>query len=242
MIKHWLITGDCHAQFERFKYIPQEYKPEETAIIILGDAGINWHCDDKDTPNKIFLSNLGYTYYCVKGNHEQEPGLVPGLELFIDKTVDNFVYADPTYPNIKFLLNGVDYTLMDNQSMIALGGAYSVDKEWRLLNGHKWFSMEQIDKPGQDLIADLIKGNHYNYVFSHTCPYSWRPVDKFIPFIDQSEVDNRTELWLEAIKESITYDYWFMGHHHISRILNENKAYFLYENIIDLKKSEPIYY
>ena len=39
MIKHFLITGDCHSKVaQRLEYIKNtmpEYKPEETAVIIL---------------------------------------------------------------------------------------------------------------------------------------------------------------------------------------------------------------
>ena len=48
MIIHFLITGDCHggmATNTRVSNIARnmpDYKPEETAIIILGDSGLNF--------------------------------------------------------------------------------------------------------------------------------------------------------------------------------------------------------
>ena len=35
MIKHYILTGDCHGEFSRFNNL--NTNPEETAIIVLGD-------------------------------------------------------------------------------------------------------------------------------------------------------------------------------------------------------------
>ena len=45
MIKYWLITGDTHGRIkERLEAIQQKcsYSPAETAVIILGDVGLNF--------------------------------------------------------------------------------------------------------------------------------------------------------------------------------------------------------
>ena len=58
MIKHWLITGDTHSRVEvRLAYIKEampEYEPTETAIIILGDVGLNYYKSKHDWKNKHF--------------------------------------------------------------------------------------------------------------------------------------------------------------------------------------------
>ena len=78
MIKNVLITGDTHGRVvERVQNIARDYpnyKPNETAIIILGDAGINFYLNKSDKKNKYRINNLGYTIYCVRGNHEEHPG------------------------------------------------------------------------------------------------------------------------------------------------------------------------
>ena len=46
MIKNFIITGDTHgrvpARLDRIKAERPDLIPEETAIVILGDAGINY--------------------------------------------------------------------------------------------------------------------------------------------------------------------------------------------------------
>lgn len=57
MIKNYLISGDTHGKVvERLSLITPNYKPEETALIILGDAGINFYLNKTDTKNKKTLT------------------------------------------------------------------------------------------------------------------------------------------------------------------------------------------
>ena len=71
MIKHFLITGDCHGQVEdRLDYIKEvmpEYEPTETAVIILGDVGFQYYKNKKDWKLKHHAAQFGYTIYCLRG-------------------------------------------------------------------------------------------------------------------------------------------------------------------------------
>ena len=49
-ICNWLVTGDTHSYFDELldKLYCKNYAPEETAIIILGDSGLNfWRGRDR---------------------------------------------------------------------------------------------------------------------------------------------------------------------------------------------------
>ena len=69
VIKHVLITGDCHGRVEdrlaQIKNTMSEYTPEETAVIILGDVGFNYYKTKHDWKNKYQASKLSYTLYCL---------------------------------------------------------------------------------------------------------------------------------------------------------------------------------
>ena len=56
----------------------------------------------------------------------------------------------------------------------------------------------------------------------------------FLPFVDQSKVDNSMELFLDKIEESISYDKWYCGHYHIEKEID--KIEFMYERIKKFKK------
>ena len=56
MIKNWLVTGDTHGLVDmRLANIPDSYEPQETALIILGDAGINYYLNKTDAKKKLAL-------------------------------------------------------------------------------------------------------------------------------------------------------------------------------------------
>ena len=61
---------------------------------------------------------------------------------------------------------------------------------------------------------------------------SMRPIDKFLPMVDQSTVDNTMEEWLEKIQHSINFRVFCSGHYHSDRFVDAH--HFLYFNTIDL--------
>ena len=65
MIKHWIITGDTHGRVEeRLAEIESNmssYNPTETAVIILGDAGLNFWLNKSDLKHKRLSADFCYT-------------------------------------------------------------------------------------------------------------------------------------------------------------------------------------
>ena len=246
MFKNYLISGDTHGNFSRFRNLNRNvWNPEETAIFILGDAGINYNGWENDLRFYSFINKLGYTFYCVKGNHEEDPANIKELKLIYDAAICGLVYMNEEYPNIRFLCNGLVYNLENiGKTFIALGGAYSVDKQYRLENGYAWFPEEQLSEEKQEDILKQIESSKYDIVFSHTCPYSWRPTATFLPYVDQSTVDNRTELWLENVYNKIQFTDWYMGHWHTYKTIDDAKGtgHFLFTEIVDLKTKQIILY
>lgn len=239
MIKNFLITGDIHGSLARFFNIDiNQYRPEETAIIILGDAGFNYYLDARDIRLKMRAHNLGFTFYCVRGNHESRPKHIKTLSQIFDETVDNYVYYEETFPNIRYLIDGYEYCFMNNLALV-LGGAYSVDKDYRRARGWAWWEDEQLSPEEQCAILNRVNGKYYDFVLSHTCPYPWEPREMFLSCIDQSTVDKSTETWLEEIEQNIDYNFWLFGHFHGDKIVN-SKAAMLYEQIVDLNMIQPI--
>ena len=242
-IKYWLITGDCHGRVgERLTRIKQDYPrldPAETAVIILGDAGINFWLNKTDKKNKKSFSSFGYTIYCVRGNHEERPENLEYIEHHYDENVKGYVMMEPEFPNIRYFEDGDSYEICGH-SVLVIGGAYSVDKWHRLAraqaNGNSfsgWFEDEQLAVWEMIDIEGSIAGKKYDFVFTHTCPLDWEPTDLFLPFIDQSRVDKTMEKWLNEIKETFTWNVWCFGHYHADRIERPHVEQFFmdYENL-----------
>jgi 3-oxoacid CoA-transferase subunit A len=233
MIKNWLVTGDTHGHvLERLSTIKEYYKPEETAVIILGDAGLNFFFDEVEERQKEHIQESGFTLYCVRGNHEERPENI-GAYRFWDFDSHGLVYRDPKYSNINYFIDGNEYEI-NGRKVLAIGGAYSVDKEYRLrVAPHTWFADEQLTDEEMSNITKKCAGHYYDFVFTHTCPYSWQPTDLFLHSINQSTVDNTMELWLEDIKNSIDWTVWLFGHFHQDRLMRPGVEMYYrdYENL-----------
>ena len=229
----WLLRGDCHGNFHwLFDHRLDNFDPSSTAIIILGDAGFNFYLDKKDERTKAKVNQTGYKIYCVRGNHEARPQDIPSMIKAYDSNVDGIVYMEESYPNIRYFLDFGIYTI-NNYKCAIIGGAYSVDKYWRLqragitsktdpdwFNPKRtgWFYNEQLSLEEMDAATALFKGRTVDFVFSHTCPISWEPTDLFLGSINQSTVDKSTEIWLDEIKDILNWSIWCFGHFHADRL------------------------
>lgn len=227
-----ILTGDTHGEFDRIEQFCEEYETTENDVmVILGDAGINYWLDEQDEALKERLSQLPITLFCIHGNHEERPEEVSGYELV--EWRGGFVWIQPEYPNLLFAKDGEIYQF-DGKTVITIGGAYSVDKYYRLAVGAPWFGTEQPDErtKGQVMSALNRAGWKVDYVFSHTVPLSAIPRHALLPTMDQKMVDNSTEEWLEEIAQKLDYQGWFAGHFHITWSLD--RIQILYEDYMEL--------
>lgn len=226
MIKRWIITGDTHGQvFQRMDKIYRNVDnlvAEETAVIILGDAGLNYYLNKTDLKGKKLSSNFGIRIYCVRGNHEQRPQNVQGMKLIDDIDVGGKVYIEEEFPLIRYFVDGGEYTI-GGKSVLVIGGAYSVDKYYRLARSvgrsfSGWFEDEQLNEAERDAILQKVKGKRYDLVLTHTAPITWEPTDLFIRGVDQSTVEKDMECWLKEVALSVCWGHWLFGHYHADRI------------------------
>jgi len=233
MITNWLVRGDTHGGFSYSTWGSLVgYVPEKTALIILGDAGFNFYLNKFDDRLKSEVNARGIKIYCVRGNHEARPQDVEGYKLVHDDDVNGEVYVQDEYPNIRFFKDWGKYRI-GKYRVAVIGGAYSVDKWWRLqragvqnkldknyFNPKKtgWFYNEQLSTEEMAQAEKDLSGAQYDFVFTHTCPYSWMPTDLFLSSIDQSTVDNSMEKWLDQLRYKIDWGIWLFGHYHADRL------------------------
>lgn len=231
MIKNWLVRGDTHGNFLWMNNL--DYIPEETAIIILGDFGINFYLNQNDIKKKQDIEKRGYYIYALRGNHEARPQTLNGIKTIFDPYVHGTVYYEPNFPHIRYFLDYGFYNI-NKYNCLIIGGAYSVDKAWRLQRAclteetnipkkSGWWNNEQLSpEEMKDCMRQIqtfaATGKHIDFIMTHTCPYSIEPRDMFLGFIDQSTVDDSMERWLDEVKESVTWKYWLFGHFHADRI------------------------
>ena len=226
------LTGDIHGNPTQIQLFLEKVKlTEKDTIVLLGDVGANYYGNKKDNFLKNILSNYPPTFLCIHGNHEMRPEKIAGYKPKIWN--GGRVLASDDYPNILFAEDGEVYDL-EGYKALAIGGAYSVDKFYRLERGFGWWADEQPSEQTKRKVEDVIAKGGIDIILSHTCPYKYRPTEMFIPGLDQSTVDESTELWLDKIEEAVDYKEWYCGHWHTDKRID--KMHFLFRTFEMLKE------
>ncbi len=230
------LTGDTHGEFERIEEFCEEYETTtDDVMVILGDAGINYYLNARDIQEKERLSQLNITLFCVHGNHEERPENVIDADYAEKDWHGGLVWVEEEFPNILFAKDGEIYDIaLDGKTAIVIGGAYSVDKYYRISGGAPWFDSEQPDETIKAYVETQLEKVNWkvDYIFSHTTPFSYMPHEEFLSNIDQKTVDNSTEVWLDQIEQKLDYDRWYAGHFHTTKSMG--KIQILYEDYVEL--------
>ena len=225
------ITGDMHGDINQMRQIMNKINCKlNNTLIVLGDFGANYYFDKKDNVFKNAISEYNINIFVIRGNHDGNPAQIKNIEQ--KEKYNNIGYIEQEYPNIFYAINGNVYNIEENQFLV-LGGAYSVDKFYRLSMGYKWFSDEQMNNSEKEKFLQNYP-QKVDVILSHTCPYSNIPYHLFLKNIDQSTVDNSMEYFLQEVKEKIEYNNWFFGHFHANEEIEEN-MYMLYDGVIHYK-------
>ena len=224
------VTGDIHGDVFRVSEMVTKYEiTPQDIIVLLGDVGMNYYGNTRgDRRNKERLNQLGIPILCIHGNHEMRPSTIPGYRE--EKWNGGIVYTEEECHNLLFAKDGEVYDLQGCKA-IAIGGAYSVDKWYRLPRGLNWFSDEQPSEEIKKRVESKLEsiGWQIDAVLSHTCPTRYIPLEAFISGVNQSTVDNSTEQWLDTIAERLDYQAWYCGHWHIEKRID--RMHFLFHSI-----------
>ncbi|MBE6701183.1 MAG: metallophosphoesterase [Ruminococcaceae bacterium] len=218
------FTGDIHGTpWKIIKFVDKMHLTGKDTIVILGDVGANYFMDERDAAMKTLLNKLGVDILCIHGNHEIRPANIPSYKLQTWKR--GKVWCEDAYPRLKFAKDGEIYHI-EGRRYIAIGGAYSVDKYYRLARGLGWWDDEQPSDDIKAYVEKKLSRGIFDTILSHTCPYKYEPTDMFLSGVDQSKVDKSTEEWLDKIEEKYYYKNWLCGHWHTDRQIN--KLHFLF--------------
>lgn len=224
------ITGDTHGNFRPIKrFCASNNLTKDDVLVVLGDAGVNYFLNERDLQTKKIIANIPATIFCIHGNHEARPQSLPHLYEEVEWK-GGIAYRKKAYSNLLFAKDGEVYDF-DGISAIVIGGAYSVDKHYRLMRGWSWFADEQPDEETKARVESKLDslGWDVDAVLTHTCPNSFEPIEACIDGIDQSTVDKSTELWLDEIEKRLSYRKWYCGHWHIKKRVS--KLQFMFGNI-----------
>ncbi len=208
------IIGDTHGEIDHAKLNTATVKKAcdgvyPDYVIVLGDFGFIWD-NNPDTPKEKYwlswLEDKPWITLFIDGNHSNHTRLnaLPNVNMFGSE-------VGQVSDKIFHLLRGHIYTI-ENKTFFCMGGAMSIDKEWRT-PFVSWWPTEIPSYAEYKLGLDNLKkyDNKVDYVLTHTCPISimreW--------FDDTDKYSDSTCIMLESYKESIEYKIWLFGHMHL---------------------------
>lgn len=210
-----LILGDVHGNEKFFARACRVAAREGCeAIMQVGDFGYWEH-----HPNgKRFLATAEWelksrdlTCYWICGNHENHPLLWEkyGEGLMDTETgvhIDNqFV---PVRDHILYVPRGARWE-WDGTSFLGCGGAYSIDKPRRIIDGDGWWATEMIT---DEQVAASVAPGPVDVMFSHDAPMEFDlPAMVFKDIYPDSEYNRKQ---LSRIVTKVEPNLLVHGHYH----------------------------
>lgn len=241
------MTGDIHGDPIRLWSIENFCNNHKTTtddwLICLGDVGLNYYGakSKKEIVIKNEVAKLPIKMFCIHGNHERRPRETAGYQQIeiTEGAIRGPMLWDSRYPNQYFAIDGAVYKIQTPERKLnglVCGGAYSVDKYYRLQCGENWWPDEQPSELIKSVVRLMASQNQIDIMLTHTCPLRFEPTELFIDGIDQSTVDTSTEEFFDDIYEQFPADQkpmWYFGHFHGNKYTDDYMM--LFDDIIELK-------
>jgi 3-oxoacid CoA-transferase subunit A len=199
------ITGDIHGGLGRIsdlKYFCIDH-PDIEWIICLGDVGLNYYGkgNNQEEYIKKRAGEIPAKMFCIHGNHERRPSESDGYKQVdvSEGSIQGSMMWNPEYPNQYFAIDGAIYKIKTPErwlNALVCGGAYSVDKYYRLQNHWNWWPDEQPNELIKGLVRLMVHDFPIDIMLTHTCPLRFEPKELFLDCIDQSTVDSQQKSFL----------------------------------------------
>jgi hypothetical protein len=237
-----LLSGDFHGnaagelsiltkKYLRSKYGAEKYK-SISCHIILGDGGFLWPDNERtDAFNYKVLGRRPFPVLSVLGNHEPVYGM-PLDE--VDIGIGETVYLVKKEPLVAYLKRGKVYHI-DGLEFLVMGGALSIDQEYRV-PGRSWWKEEYWScREQSDLSRLLTVCGEFDYVLAHTGPnnINYKLFGDLFP--GSSKFTDEVANLNERVDAQINCKGWFCGHWHQDRIYHDGekkRAYqYLYRDV-----------
>lgn len=207
-----LMLGDTHGDTAWIRHacrIAQNNGCEK--IVQLGDFGYWPHFPDGirflDKVSRD-VSEAGLKLYWVDGNHENHDMIREMVEAIPPPWTEPFRLK----PNLYYLPRGYTWE-WDNVRFLALGGAFSVDKEYRT-PGSSWWAGETITDTD---VERACAAGKVDVMVTHDCPREASAIDPDGPWGRQKDrwpesIGNMTRI--SMVCDAAQPSKLFHGHHH----------------------------
>lgn len=218
------VTGDIHADIDRFKSKEAKQLKKEDTLLICGDFGFVWDGSPKEQQILKWIGARKYHVLFVEGTHDN-------LDLLAAYPVVDFHggKARQISGRCHQLLRGEIYRIEDDD-IFAFGGGESPDMDVRE-EGVSWWrselpTLEEIARARSNL---ALHGNVVDYIITHSpSARMHRFLDMDSPHIDQLGA------FFDEITRNIRFKHWYFGKYHMDKIIPP-LHHSMYQEILPLK-------
>ena len=227
------VTGDTHGDFRRLS--PAAWPLGSTLtksdfVIILGDFGGLWKAklDPWESRDLDLLGSRPFTTLFLDGNHENFDRLEA---LPTEKKFGGVVGKIRTRGGYIYHLKRGQVYQIDGKSIFTMGGAFSIDREYRTLD-ISWWEQEMItDEQLREAYRNLAKvDNRVDYILTHCPPVNAIYAMGIKPFKSSIDIN---PYYVQNIADIVTFDHWYFGHMHQDKNVAE-KFTCMYQEIVEL--------
>lgn len=229
------ITGDTHGDWDgRMKDLlaTLALAHSDVTLMIAGDFGFLFHDNAEEQLQLDIMEQSGITVCFCDGNHENFDALNRLPVSYWNGGRVHFLR-----PHVVHLMRG-EYFLIEGKRFFVMGGASSVDKDYRLLlecnGGEKCWWPEELpdDAEYKHASETLIKMQYQtDYILTHTAPTEIIRRMNYMPAQEDIELTG----FLEWIFYEVHFQHWFFGHFHEDKELDCNCTC-LMNRLIELKE------
>ena len=204
------ITGDMHGAEERL-YSRDWFKLKKgDVLIVCGDFGYIWKCDEKDKEYIDYLSKRKFTVAFIDGTHDNLDYINSCRTTYWKGGMIHRIKG-----NLIHLMRGQVFDI-DGTKIFTFGGGESADKDMRLENGLWWKeeipSAEQMTE-GARLLDSMNR--KVDYIVTHEPPSLVKSA--MLLRTGLPDTVNKLNGFFEEIDEMCEYKQWFFGSMHEDR-------------------------
>lgn len=168
-----MLIGDTHSDAIFTANALKAAKLNDVTVVIqLGDFGYSWDANQLASITAWLLRDTSHRFYWLDGNHDQHDDIDAFMEgspkdapfNMRDTVIDGKVFPNRMY----YLPRGSVFEVGDT-TLLALGGAYSIDREYRRTGSSYW--PQELIAPADEMRAiSNGEGGEVHIMVTHDMP------------------------------------------------------------------------
>lgn len=224
------VTGDLHGLLELEKLKKWNGGRKGDYLIIAGDFGYPWSFSAEECKEIAWLESRPYTVLFVDGNHERyDHWDARPTEEWNGGLVQRLSDGSP----ILHLMRSEVYTI-DGARVFTLGGAASIDREYRVPYASWWPQEVPAERDFEVARAKLDQaGWKVDYVITHTCPKNLLARTLYPEQPMPGLSDERLTAFLSEVDCRLDFKHWYYGHFHKDMDVDERHTE-LFDRIVPI--------